>query len=209
MRRLPVLFICLLLWPGTVRADVSDAELVSLLRAGGLTVYFRHAATDWSQSDRIVRHGDWKSCDGRKIRQLSEAGRATAREIGAAMRKLGVPVSQVLSTEYCRAVETAEGLDVGPVETTLDIMNLRAADFVGGRDAVIARFRTLLATPPAPGTNRVITAHGNLIQAGTGIYPGEAGAAVFLPDPDAPHGFRAIAELVPADWTRLAAEGGK
>ena len=83
-------------------------------------------------------------------------------------------------------------------------MNLRAADYVGGRAAAVAKYRAIIARPPAAGTNRVIAAHGNLSKAATGAYPGEAGAVIIKADPDAEHGFRVVGQLDPADWARLA-----
>jgi len=200
--------LCLAFAADRASAQPDDATLVQALRAGGHTLYFRHAETDWSQQDHVSKAGDWKSCDGSRIRQLSDSGRATARRIGAALRALRIPVHRILSSEYCRAVETGKLMDVAPVETTLDIMNMRAADLVGGRAQVIKRARSVLATPPPAGRNVIITAHGNLSRAATGVYPGEAGAGVFIPDASAEHGFRLVAELTPADWARLAARFG-
>ena len=71
---------------------------------------------------------------------------------------------------------------------------------------VIKRAQKNLARRPAPGTNRVLVAHGNPVRDATGTYPGEAGAAVF-----APHGkigFRLVASLTPAGWAALAASFG-
>jgi len=189
---------------GAASAQADDEALIAALRAGGHTIYFRHAETDWSQQDHVFQPGDWKSCDGSKVRQLADIGRATAKRVGEALRALKIPVDRVLSSEYCRAVETAKLMDVAPVETTLDIMNMRAAELVGGRAQVIARARAVLATPPPAGTNVVITAHGNLSRAATGVYPGEAGAGVFIADSEGEHGFKLVAELTPADWARLA-----
>jgi broad specificity phosphatase PhoE len=185
---------------------LSGEALVTALRKGGHNIYFRHAQTDWSQSDHVAKAGDWRSCDPASIRQLAPEGRETARRIGAALRALAIPVGRVLSSEYCRAVETARLLGVGPVETTLEIMNMRAAGFVGGRDAVIARARRRLAAPPAPGSNTVLVAHGNLVRDATGTYPGEAGAAVFKPDGKG--GFRLVARLTPEHWVELARRFG-
>jgi len=203
-----VAVIGLALASGSAWAQPDDAALVQALRGGGHTIYFRHAETDWSQQDHVSKPGDWTSCDGTKVRQLSDIGRETARRVGEALRALKIPVGRILSSEYCRAVETGKLMAVAPIETTLDIMNMRAAELVGGRDAVIARARTVLATPPPAGTNVIITAHGNLSRAATGAYPGEAGAGVFIADGKAAHGFRLVAELTPADWARLAQRFG-
>jgi broad specificity phosphatase PhoE len=186
-------------------ADLLEgAPLAEALRAGGYVLYFRHAATDWSGTDRVRAAGEWTSCDPARMRQLSPDGRATARAIGAALRALGIPVGRVLASPYCRTVETARALALGPVETTSDLMNLRVADYFGGADAVAARTRRRLAQPPPPGTNAVLVAHGNVIRHATGEYPGEAGTVVFRPTGDGR--FRVTARLAPEDWTRLAAQ---
>ncbi len=199
------LLIAAMLVPGPpVAADDGMAadELVHALRDGGFNIYFRHAQTDWSQSDRIEKHGDWTSCDPSRVRQLSDAGRDTARAVGEAMRRLEIPVGRVLASPYCRAVDTARHMALGPVETTTAVMNMRAAEYFGGRDAVIATARELLSTPPPAGTNTVIAAHGNVARAATPVYPDEAEGVVFRPGRDG--GFSFVGRLAPEQWTTLA-----
>ena len=191
----------LLALPGTAQTLAGEA-LVEALRGGGFNLYFRHAGTEWSQDDHIREPGDWTSCDPTRVRQLSDAGRADARAVGEAMRVLRVPVGGVYASPYCRTVETAELLGLGEVQTTLDVMNLRAADFAGGREAVLARTRARLSTPPAPGRNDVFVAHGNVARAATGLYPAEAEALVLRPLAEA--GFEFVGRLDPAQWTALA-----
>ncbi len=79
---------------------------------------------------------------------------------------------------------------------------MRAAEYVGGRDALIDRARRALSTPPPEGTNTVFVAHGNLVRSATGAYPAEAGAVVFVPLGDGDVDI--AAELTPDDWHRLA-----
>ena len=129
-----------------------------------------------------------------------------AAGIGRAIRQLGIPVESVFASEYCRTRETARLMALGPVTPTLDVMNMRAADFVGGREALIARARRTLATLPPPGVNRVFVAHGNLLRAVSGAYTGEAGAVVFRPLGDGR--LELVAELAPDDWMRLARKFG-
>lgn len=183
--------------------ELSGAALVEALRGGGYNIYFRHAETDWQRGDHVERTGDWTSCESDRMRQLSDAGRATARRIGDAIRALRIPVGKVLSSEYCRAAETARLMDVGAVETTRDIMNMRAAEFVGGDAAAIHRARRVLAQAPPAGTNVVIVGHGNLMRAATEAYPDEGGSGVFAPRPDNARGFVLTAKLSSADWARL------
>ncbi|MFZ7124719.1 MAG: histidine phosphatase family protein [Desulfobacterales bacterium] len=193
--------------PQTAGEAITDAELVSALRNGGYHIYFRHAASDWSRQDRVTAEGDWKSCDPARMRQLSEDGRAVARRIGEVIRRLAIPVGRIQSTEYCRTRETAELMKLGPVTTTRELMNMRAAEFFGGRNAVVERARRLLSTPPAEGTNTVMVAHGNLLLAVSGSNTVEAGAAVFKPQGG--ETFSLVTRLSPEDWERLLHRFGR
>ena len=190
--------------PAQNGARLSGEPLVRALRQGGYNIYFRHAATDWSQSDRVREAGDWTSCDPARIRQLSDQGRKTARAVGGAIRALGIPVGRVLASPYCRTVETATLMDLGNVETTIDVMNMRVAEYFGGRSAIVKTARARLATPPASGTNTVIVAHGNVARDSTPVYPGEAEGVVFRPNGSG--GFSVVARVSPEEWARLANE---
>ena len=184
------------------RAPSSSEALVSLLREGGHTIYFRHAATVWSQGDEIDEPEDWASCDPNRVRQLSEEGRSTARAVGDAMRALGIPIGRVLASPYCRTVETAKLMDVGSVESTTDVINMRVASYFGGRDAVTRRARALLATAPRPGRNTVVVSHGNVAIAATGVHPAEGEGLVL--HPDGRGGFDVVGRLTPEQWQALA-----
>jgi len=82
-----------------------------------------------------------------------------------------------------------------------------AADYFGGRAAIVATARALLATPPALGTNRVIVAHGNVAQASTPVYPAEGEGVIFRPDGKG--GFYLVGRISPADWPRLVKLAGQ
>ena len=185
----------------TAQSSLSGPELLAALRDGGYNLYFRHAATDWSQHDRVRQDGDWTSCDGMRMRQLSDSGRETARAVGAAIQTLRIPVGEVLASPYCRTLETAQLMGLGTVQPTTQVINLRVADRFGGTQAVIASARHLLATAPAGGTNRVIVAHGNVARDATPVYPDEAEAAIFRPDGQG--GFEVVGRLTPAQWSAL------
>ena len=205
--RLPLLAVmlaCLLAVPGPAPAEqiLSGQELVEALRQGGYNLYFRHQATDWSQQDRVRQEGDWLDCAGVKTRQLSEQGRRNAAATGEAVRRLAIPVSEVLASPYCRTMETARQLGLGEVRPTTDVINMRVATYFGGRDAVIATARKLLARPTDPGSNRVIVAHGNVVSAATPVYPGEGEAVIFRPDGEG--GFVFVGRLAPDQWALLS-----
>src|SRR6478752_9352840 len=101
MRRRALLF----LLPTLVAATQARADeaLWRLLKAGGQVVLMRHAATTpgAGDPDGMVLH------DCGTQRNLSDEGRAHARQVGEAFRARGVHVAQVLSSPWCRCLETA------------------------------------------------------------------------------------------------------
>lgn len=200
LRRLAALAVLVLLPPS---AHAVEAALIDALRAGGYVLYFRHAQTDWTQSDNTTGAG-WSSCAPSRMRQLSDAGRETARQVGEAMRRLKIPVGQVLASEFCRTQETAQLLGVGEVAVTRALINETHAEHAGGTDALREAARRLMATPPPQGKNTVLVAHGNVFMLVSDRRPAEAGAAVLKPDGRG--GFQVIAHVGPEEWIR-AVEG--
>ena len=182
-------------------AAADRAALVESLRDGGYVVYFRHAQTDWADPDRLASEADLASCDRNRMRQLSARGRATARAVGQAMARLAIPVAAVFASPYCRAVETAELLGLQPVQITRDILNLRAAHYAGGREAVERTARTRLSTPPARRAERRAGRSRQRVPAGG--RPPEAGAALVRPTGDGD--FEVIGVLSAEDWIEVAA----
>jgi len=177
-------------------AAIQGQALVAALREGGYNIYFRHAVADWSQSDQVSREGDWASCESSRMRQLSEGGRKTAHAIGETFRTLQIPIGAVFASPYCRTVQTASHMQLGPVETTTDIMNMRVAEYFGGRSAIAERTRQRLSMPPKAGTNTVLVT-------AAGVYPQEAEAIVFRPDGNGSYSF--VARISPKEWMHLAA----
>ena len=185
----------------TTPVILTDVALIEALRAGGYNLYFRHVATDWSQSDNVRESGDWLNCDPSRMRQLSDAGRADAVAIGNAMRSLKIPVGAVLASPYCRTMETARLMEIGSVQASTKVMNLRASDYFGGRSAIVDKARRLLSTPPQAGHNRVIVAHGNVAREATPAYPSEGEGLVFKPEIDGR--FTLIGRVKLSDWARF------
>ncbi len=88
--------------PTTEAALREGQALLDLLARGGLVIFFRHAATDFSQTD--TDRQNLQNCQTQ--RNLSEQGRSDARGIGQAFQALGIPVGQLLASPYCRTLET-------------------------------------------------------------------------------------------------------
>ena len=98
------------------RPAEAQTEWLTALRAGGHVIVIRHGATHQDQADT----DPFNLANVDKQRQLNDAGRAKAKEIGESFRKLGIPVGQVITSLYFRAIETGK-LAFGSAEPTVDV----------------------------------------------------------------------------------------
>ena len=174
---------------------LSGAELLTALRGGGFILYFRHADTDFKQKD--VRPMNLADCT--QQRNLTDKGREHARNIGAAIRALSIPLGPVLASPLCRTVETAE-LAFGPAERSMTVID--AGPTPPGSPDRYAALRTMLSTPRPAGGNTVIVGHAYPIYTLIGgQYLDEGEAAVLQP-----HGadFEVVARVGLKEWRELA-----
>ena len=171
---------------------LSGERLVEALRDGGLVLYLRHTATVEGAADGEPTD----PCSAQ--RGLTDAGRAQARAIGAALSSLEVPIGQVVASPYCRTVETAE-LAFGRADTDEALLPIAA----GGSAAAV---RALLSREPADGANTVLVGHLANVRPASGATPEEGGTVVFRPDDDGR--FLVVAEVGPDSWSRLAERHG-
>lgn len=176
---------------------LTGERLVSAVRDGGLVLYLRHTETTEGGVDSVSTLGD---CSAQ--RELSAAGRRDAREIGAAFDDLAVPVASVLTSPFCRTVETAE-LAFGEARTDDALLALASTgQSPAEQEAAQARVRALLAEQPPDGQNVVLVGHISNVGPVTGTSPEEGGTVLFRPDGDG--GFALVAEVPPQGWQRLA-----
>jgi phosphohistidine phosphatase SixA len=141
----------------------ADEAIWSLLGGGGHVVLLRHAATVEGLGDPPGFRLD----DCAAQRNLSDAGRAEARRIGEAFRRRGVPVDRVLSSRWCRCLETAR-LAFGRVEPWPPLDSFFADR---SREADQTRAVRALLAEPRPSGNLVLVTHQVNITALTGIVP--------------------------------------
>jgi len=154
--------------------DLSPPQLLAALRSGGYVLYFRHAATDFSQNDEKMKR--YEDCADQ--RNLIDRGRADARAAGAAIRQLGIPVERVLASPFCRTVETAQLL-FGRAEKMQEV---RGGPAVAVGSDRYAPLKKILVTPVRPGANLVVVSHGNPFYSVAGPpYLAEGEAAVVRP----------------------------
>jgi len=173
--------------------DPAPAELLSELRTGGYILYFRHAATNFSQDDTKMK--SYEDCASQ--RNLIDRGRADARAVGAAIKQLAIPVGAVLASPFCRTVETAE-LAFGRAEKTQRVRGGPAAPAGSDRYAPLLK---ILMTPVQPGTNLAVVSHANPFYSVAGPpYLAEGEAAVIRP---LGSGFEVFAKIRVEDWETL------
>ncbi len=98
-------------------AAADDAQLWQALGSGGHFALLRHALAPGTGDppDFAVDR-----CETQ--RNLSDEGRRQAERIGGRFRANGIPAAQVYSSQWCRCLETARLLNIGPVRE-LPILN--------------------------------------------------------------------------------------
>jgi phosphohistidine phosphatase SixA len=169
-------------------AGSSNEALWALLQEGGQVVVIRHALTEPGVGDPPGFRLD----DCQTQRNLSAVGREEAKRIGAAFQTRGVPIGQVLSSRWCRCLETAR-LAFGTVEPwpPLDsFFNDRSRE-TEQTDAV----RQRASERPAAG-NLILVTHQVNISALTGIFPAAGEMVILTPQEDGT--FRVAGRLQPA-----------
>ena len=189
-----------LFWFASLALAQVDPSIVERLREGGYVLYMRHASTDFSQND--ARMTSYEDCATQ--RNLTEKGRAEAREIGAHIKRLRIPVGEVLASPFCRTMETAR-LAFGKATATNEARGGPARTDDAKR---YEGLRKLLSSAIPKGENRAISSHGNPFHAVAGPpYLAEGEIAVVRPDGDL--SFTVIARIRPGDWSALRAAGGR
>lgn len=169
----------ILLKAGASFSKEENASLLEALRAGNLIIYFRHSLT--------IRAGqpdnDLTSCANQ--RNLTDAGRSLARDIGQAFKALRIPVGEVLSSPYCRCVDTAD-LAFGRSKVA-SFLETNGDPDEAGEKARLAGLAEKLRQPPNVPGNTILVAHGNNLSglAQHHAYPmvqiDEAEAVIFQP----------------------------
>jgi phosphohistidine phosphatase SixA len=178
-----------------------EAKLITGLRAGGNVIVLRHGATNPDQADT----NPLVPKDVTHQRQLNDNGRAAARAMGDALRALKVPVGQVTTSLFNRAVETGKLLGFGDVAATPDLTEGGLVVSPNENNRRAAALKKLAATPPPAGTNVVLVTHKpNILDAfGKDWFDVREGeASVFLPDGKG--GVTLVGRVQAADWPKLA-----
>jgi phosphohistidine phosphatase SixA len=171
--------------PG-VAADGAE-EAWAALAVGGHVALIRHG-------NAPPGHGGdppgFRIEDCRTQRNLDERGREQARALGDLFRGRGVRVDRVVSSPWCRCLETARLLAVGPVESSWSLV----PDLDRTRPARLSELRRMVGAWRGPGTLVLVT-HALTVQPLVGILPGQAETVVLKPDPGSATGATVVGRI--------------
>ncbi len=181
--------------------SIDVKELAAALKQGGYCIVLRHGATNRDQADTDPLNLD----DVAKQRTLSDGGREIAWQVGAAFKKLGIPLGTVYTSKFYRAVETGRLVSGAEVTPTLDVTEggLVVSPIENDRRAAV--LKKMAGTVPEPGKNTLIVTHKpNILDAfGKDWFDVKEGeASVFKPDGSGKA--VPVARLQAADWIKAA-----
>ncbi len=172
----------------TAEAAIPLAQLGPALRQGGYVIYFRHTATDFSRNDAQMK--GYEDCANQRL--LSAEGRAQAQQIGQEIRRLQLPVDEVLASPFCRTLDTATRMMQRATPRT-ELRERQDGDYPG--------LKALLAAPVPAGRNRWLIGHGTPYRAVAGAPHLAEGEAVVM-RPGGTH-WTVVARVLPQDWAAL------
>lgn len=140
------------------------AQDMSMLKEPGVVALMRHALAPGTGDPANFEIGD---CGTQ--RNLDARGRDQARRVGEAMRAAGVHFDHIWTSQWCRARETAELLEIGEVIEQPPLNSF----FQGRGDRAAQTARTQEMIDALPQDARVLlVGHFVNISALTGVGPG-------------------------------------
>lgn len=171
---------------GQSAAATGDAAW-KLLQQNGSVALIRHGRTTGGAGDPP----GFVLEDCATQRNLTDEGRAQMRKLGEEVRARGVNAATVLSSRWCRCLETAR-LIFGKAEPWPQLDNLFGNS--GRVQAQTAELRKRIRAWTGPGVLVLVT-HGANILPLTGIQPAEGEMVIVLPD--AKDDLRVVGRIVP------------
>ena len=180
-----------------LQPQLEGRELLEALQKGGLVLLMRHMSTD----SFVPEVGAPVNEECANQRNLDERGKREAKGVGEEFKRLEIPVGQVLTSPYCRCVETGM-LAFGSAEKTEE---LSVFDELAGaaKDARGKQIRQMLNIVPPAHQNTVLITHTGTLLYSFGLQttpegiahifrPAEFGNAIY------------VGRVTPEGWTYLA-----
>ena len=157
------------------RGTIAEPLPLTELAKPGRILMLRHA-----QAPGVGDPPGFRLDDCATQRNLDDSGRRQARALGIRLATAGVAAARVYSSQWCRCLETARLLQLGPV-SELPALN-SFFERSQGRDATIAALRAFLGSLPADGPPVVLVTHQVTINAFTSAGTPSGGGSIFQLD---------------------------
>ena len=129
-----------------------DDKMIERMRAGGHILMIRHALAPGTGDPANFRIGDCST-----QRNLDDSGREQAGAIGKWLRAKGLTSARVYSSQWCRCLETAELLNMGPV-TELPALN-SFYELTQNREPNLKALRKFITEQPSDGELIILVTH--------------------------------------------------
>jgi phosphohistidine phosphatase SixA len=179
----------------TMAQALSIDEAISALRDGGYIILMRHA----NAPGELPTTGTAAPGNDSLERQLDEKGRNDARNFGAAIRRLGIPIASVERSPTFRTLQTAELAGF----TEIIVQDFLLEDgMVGVTPARLQAMLEELNKQPTSGNRLLISHSGNIMAIFPELDPYiEQGEALII-DPSKPD--KALIARIPiTEWQTL------
>lgn len=148
------------------------ADVWSKLQSGsGYVVLLRHA-----EAPGVGDPDNFRLEDCATQRNLSVAGREQSQQIGAAFRRRNIKIAKVLSSQWCRCLDTARLMDLAEVE---EFPALNSFFVKGDRQEQTAKVRRFIIAQRQTQGVIVMVTHQVNTTALSGVFP-QSGEAVVL-----------------------------
>lgn len=155
-------------------ATNSETDIWSVLRRGkGYVVLMRHAL-----APGIGDPLDFRLNDCATQRNLSDGGRKQAIRIGKAFKSRNISVARVLSSQWCRCLETAKLLNLGKVEP-FPALNSFFNDYSTASKQTAQLRQFIWNNRNNPGVIVMVTHQVNITNLASDVYP-DSGESVVL-----------------------------
>jgi len=181
--------------------SLGGEDLIAALRSGGYVILMRHASSPLTPPEAAQADAG----NVRRERQLDGQGQASARALGEALRRLKIPIGEVLSSPTYRALQTIRFARLGQPRTFEELGDGGQSMLTERSGARAEWLKAKASALPRPHENTLIVTHfPNIIEAypqdGEGLADGEA----LILHPDGRGGATIVAHVKIDEWPSLA-----
>ena len=160
--------VLVLIFLATAGASADQTEVIDRLKSGGHILMIRHALAPGNGDPPDFKIGDCTT-----QRNLDETGRSQARSIGDWLRSKGITSARIYSSQWCRCLETARLIDLGPVQELAALNSFY--EKIEDREPNLRALNDFISRQPVDGDLIILVTHFVTISAiaGTGVSSGE------------------------------------